>query len=196
MTPLSPAARARRAPAATSSAATDTRRTSWFLRIVIRHLFSPPAPARRPGQDPRAHPPGGPPAGPGGSLRRFRLRLRRTSTGQGAVPRGMDCSVPGGTWWECAPGLGAGGGHAREAGQGGIAVLAVVVKEPGQVVLEERPRPVRPPGCALIRVTLAGVCQTDLELVRGYMGFTGILGHEFVGVVEEADDARWVGRRV
>ncbi|HLT59262.1 MAG: alcohol dehydrogenase catalytic domain-containing protein [Limnochordales bacterium] len=75
-------------------------------------------------------------------------------------------------------------------------MLAVVVKEPGQVVLEERPRPVRPPGCALIRVTLAGVCQTDLELVRGYMGFTGILGHEFVGVVEEADDARWVGRRV
>src|SRR5690606_42003444 len=66
--------------------------------------------------------------------------------------------------------------HAREAGQGGIAVLAVMVKEPGQVVLEERPRPVRPPGCALIRVTLAGVCQTDLELVRGYMGFTGILG--------------------
>jgi threonine dehydrogenase-like Zn-dependent dehydrogenase len=40
-------------------------------------------------------------------------------------------------------------------------------------------------GEALIRVLLAGICNTDLEIVRGYMGFQGILGHEFVGVVEE-----------
>ena len=37
----------------------------------------------------------------------------------------------------------------------------------------------------LVRVTLSGVCNTDLELARGYMGFTGTLGHEFVGTVED-----------
>jgi len=46
--------------------------------------------------------------------------------------------------------------------------------------------PVPPVGEALIRTQLAGICNTDLEIERGYMGFTGILGHEFVGVVESA----------
>ncbi len=58
------------------------------------------------------------------------------------------------------------------------------------------PMPVRPPGEALVRVRLAGICNTDLEIVRGYMGFTGVLGHEFVGEVVEADDPHWHGRRV
>ncbi len=59
------------------------------------------------------------------------------------------------------------------------------------------PRPVPGKGEALIRVTLAGICATDLELNKGYAGgFTGVLGHEFVGVVEEAADASWTGRRV
>ncbi len=50
---------------------------------------------------------------------------------------------------------------------------------------------------ALVRVRLAGICNTDLELVRGYYPYTGIPGHEFVGVVEEARGApEWVGRRV
>ena len=40
-------------------------------------------------------------------------------------------------------------------------------------------------GEALIRVTHAGICNTDIEITKGYMGFNGILGHEFVGVVEE-----------
>ncbi len=51
----------------------------------------------------------------------------------------------------------------------------------------------------LIRPTRMGVCATDLEICRGYMGFTGVLGHEFVGVVEAAADRAdraWVGRRV
>src|SRR5438105_15422809 len=39
-------------------------------------------------------------------------------------------------------------------------------------------------GEALIRVLLAGICNTDLEITRGYMGFQGVLGHEFVGMVE------------
>ena len=52
-------------------------------------------------------------------------------------------------------------------------------------------------GEALVRVTLAGVCNTDLEIARGYAGFRGTLGHEFVGVVESAAGApELVGRRV
>jgi threonine dehydrogenase-like Zn-dependent dehydrogenase len=49
---------------------------------------------------------------------------------------------------------------------------------------------------ALIRVVRAGICNTDLELIRGYYGYQGVLGHEFVGVVEESPDPSWVGRRV
>lgn len=57
--------------------------------------------------------------------------------------------------------------------------------------------PTPPPGEALIRTTLAGICNTDLEIRRGYMGFRGVLGHEFVGVVERAAEApELVGRRV
>jgi threonine dehydrogenase-like Zn-dependent dehydrogenase len=43
---------------------------------------------------------------------------------------------------------------------------------------------------------LAGICNTDLEVVRGYASYRGILGHEFVGIVDEADDSGLVGRRV
>lgn len=50
---------------------------------------------------------------------------------------------------------------------------------------------------ALIKVSLAGICATDLELIKGYKGgFKGILGHEFVGVVERAPDPAWLGKRV
>lgn len=45
------------------------------------------------------------------------------------------------------------------------------------------PAPAPAPGEAIIRVTRAGICNTDLELLKGYMGFRGVLGHEFVGVV-------------
>jgi threonine dehydrogenase-like Zn-dependent dehydrogenase len=48
------------------------------------------------------------------------------------------------------------------------------------------PMPDPGPGEALVKVTLAGICNTDLEIVKGYMGYRGVLGHEFVGVVEEA----------
>ena len=56
-------------------------------------------------------------------------------------------------------------------------------------------------GEALIKVSLAGICNTDYEITKGYMGYKGILGHEFVGVVEEvnstkAEDLKWVGKRV
>ncbi|MBI4666350.1 MAG: alcohol dehydrogenase catalytic domain-containing protein [Nitrospinae bacterium] len=58
------------------------------------------------------------------------------------------------------------------------------------------PVPATNPGEALIRPTLAGICNTDLELAKGYMGFKGVLGHEFVGVVEQSDESRFVGKRV
>lgn len=49
---------------------------------------------------------------------------------------------------------------------------------------------------ALVRVLLSGICNTDLEIVRGYAGFKGTIGHEFVGVVEAAPDASMIGERV
>jgi len=62
---------------------------------------------------------------------------------------------------------------------------------------EDVPLPSPPAGEALVRVSLAGVCNTDLELVRGYYPYRGIPGHEFVGVVEEAPgSSQWEGRRV
>lgn len=48
----------------------------------------------------------------------------------------------------------------------------------------------------LVRVLLSGICNTDLEIARGYAGFSGTIGHEFVGIVEEADTSALVGKRV
>jgi threonine dehydrogenase-like Zn-dependent dehydrogenase len=64
-------------------------------------------------------------------------------------------------------------------------------------VRDDLPVPDPPPGEARIRVTLAGLCHTDLELQRGYYPYAGVLGHEFVGVVDRAPaDPAWEGRRV
>jgi len=57
------------------------------------------------------------------------------------------------------------------------------------------PKPELALDSALVRVTVAGVCNTDRELVKGYMSFRGILGHEFVGIVEEGPE-EWRGERV
>ncbi|MEZ4447623.1 MAG: alcohol dehydrogenase catalytic domain-containing protein [Polyangiaceae bacterium] len=59
----------------------------------------------------------------------------------------------------------------------------------------DRPRPRLAEGQVLLAGRLAGICNTDLEIVRGYMGFTGTLGHELVGVVEEGP-LEWRGKRV
>jgi len=48
---------------------------------------------------------------------------------------------------------------------------------------------------ALVKVHLAGICSTDLHILKGYMGFTGVPGHEFVGSVSEGPN-EWVGKRV
>ncbi len=74
-------------------------------------------------------------------------------------------------------------------------MLAVHI-ENGRVELRRRPRPRRPPGFALIRLITGGICNTDLELVRGYYGFRGTPGHEFVGQVVESDNPALQGRRV
>ncbi len=69
----------------------------------------------------------------------------------------------------------------------------------GQIQLrlvEDYVDPVPLPGEALIRTDLAGICNTDLEIVRGYASFEGVLGHEFVGTVMQAEDPTWVGQRV
>ena len=64
-----------------------------------------------------------------------------------------------------------------------------------QAHVVDRPEPEATPGMARVAVRMAGICNTDLELVKGYMGFEGTLGHEFVGVVEEGPEA-WRGQRV
>jgi len=67
----------------------------------------------------------------------------------------------------------------------------------GQLRLaNDYPAPILAPGEALIRPSLVGICNTDIEITRGYMGFRGVLGHEFVGVVQDCEDRAWVGRRV
>jgi threonine dehydrogenase-like Zn-dependent dehydrogenase len=67
----------------------------------------------------------------------------------------------------------------------------------GKLRVIDMPEPVPAPGEALIRVSMAGICNTDLEIMKGYLGFQGIIGHEFAGIVEEApDDPRIQGKRV
>ena len=58
------------------------------------------------------------------------------------------------------------------------------------------PRPRPRAGEALVQVSLAGICNTDLELLRGYYPFCGVPGHEFVGMVVECDAPEWLNQRV
>lgn len=67
----------------------------------------------------------------------------------------------------------------------------------GQLRLDSTyPAPALLPGEALIRPHLVGICNTDIEIIRGYMGFHGVLGHEFVGTVVACGDQTWLGKRV
>jgi threonine dehydrogenase-like Zn-dependent dehydrogenase len=68
-----------------------------------------------------------------------------------------------------------------------------------RVAVVQKPLPRLRPGWALVRVRLAGICNTDIEILRGYHNFQGTLGHEFVGEVERvasARDRKWIGQRV
>lgn len=69
--------------------------------------------------------------------------------------------------------------------------------ENGKVkVVEDYPKPKAKSGWVLIKTSIVGICNTDLELIKGYMNFSGVPGHEFVGVVEESSDKELLGRRV
>jgi threonine dehydrogenase-like Zn-dependent dehydrogenase len=57
----------------------------------------------------------------------------------------------------------------------------------------EKPKPGNE---ALVRVLLSGICNTDIEIARGYAGFKGTIGHEFVGMVEYSPDDKLIGKRV
>jgi threonine dehydrogenase-like Zn-dependent dehydrogenase len=74
--------------------------------------------------------------------------------------------------------------------------MLAVHLESGRVTLRRQPLPRVPEGFARIRLLAAGICSTDLELQRGYYGFSGTPGHEFVGEVTEAADKSWIGARV
>jgi threonine dehydrogenase-like Zn-dependent dehydrogenase len=67
--------------------------------------------------------------------------------------------------------------------------------ESNQISLRDVPLPNKP-NEALIKIRKAGICSTDLELVKGYYPYTGVLGHEFVGEVVDAPEKSWVGQRV
>src|ERR1044072_4273219 len=71
--------------------------------------------------------------------------------------------------------------------------MRAIVLDDHVTVSTERPAPTPADGEVLVRVVRAGVCETDLQLIKGYMGFRGVLGHEFVGVAESSPLA---GRRV
>lgn len=65
---------------------------------------------------------------------------------------------------------------------------AVVIDGQGLRVVYDRAIPEPAPGEVRIRTLLAGICNTDLEILRGYAGFQGVPGHEFVGLVDEVND--------
>lgn len=75
--------------------------------------------------------------------------------------------------------------------------MRALILQNGSIHLADAPMPSRPGEC-LVRVTMAGICGTDLEMVKGYADFTGVPGHEFVGVVEAVtrpEDRHWLGQR-
>lgn len=74
--------------------------------------------------------------------------------------------------------------------------MLAVHLESGRVEVRRSPAPRPREGFALIRVLAAGICNTDLELLRGYYGFRGRPGHEFVGEVVQAGNPSLVGERV
>src|SRR3984885_41031 len=74
--------------------------------------------------------------------------------------------------------------------------MRAIVIDHGVSLRRDYPEPEPSNGESIVRVRLAGICGTDLELAKGYMGFRGIPGHEFVGEVIETANSSMRGRRV
>lgn len=76
--------------------------------------------------------------------------------------------------------------------------MKAVVFDEGLKFVNDYEKPTPQKGEALVRVSLAGICNTDYEITKGYMGYKGILGHEAVGIVEDVngDDKSLIGKRV
>ena len=68
----------------------------------------------------------------------------------------------------------------------------------GELRVVDVPKPPPADSEALVRINVAGICNTDLEIMKGYRGFHGIIGHEFAGIVENAPKThrQWIGKRV
>lgn len=77
-----------------------------------------------------------------------------------------------------------------------LPVMRAVLFDGAIKYLTDHPVPEIPPDWSLIRVLHAGICKTDLEIAKGYMGFKGIPGHEFVGVIQQSGNTGFVGKRV
>ena len=74
--------------------------------------------------------------------------------------------------------------------------MRALVFDGEKLEIAEVPFPERGKVDALVRVIAAGICTTDIEITKGYFGFTGIIGHEFVGRVEDAEEGHLIGERV
>jgi len=83
----------------------------------------------------------------------------------------------------------------RRSNDNGNGMKALVLNQ-GKLCLKHVPDPVPSSGEGLVKILKVGICNTDLEMVKGYMPFSGILGHEFVGRVEEAPERKWIGQRI
>ena len=73
--------------------------------------------------------------------------------------------------------------------------MKALVLEKKELKLRDIPKPLPTNNKALVKVLKAGICATDLELVKGYMNFKGVLGHEFVGRVIKALKKSWIELR-
>jgi threonine dehydrogenase-like Zn-dependent dehydrogenase len=74
--------------------------------------------------------------------------------------------------------------------------LLALLSDPAPRLTHDHPAPVPKAGEALLRMRVAGVCDTDIQITRGYMAHRGVLGHEFVADVLESSDPTWLGKRV
>lgn len=74
--------------------------------------------------------------------------------------------------------------------------MKALLLEKGELMLKDIPSPLPLKEEVLLKVLKAGICSTDLEMVKGYMDFEGVPGHEFVGKIVESSEKTLLGKRV